>query len=590
MTQARPLDFAFGPLPRPDGGTRFRLWAPGQPGVTLECREGPAAGTHPMRSEPDGWWSVTLPAPSGTRYRFHLGNGPTVPDPASQAQDGDVDGWSVVVDHHAYRWQNDGWTTHPWPQSVIYELHAGAMGGFRGITAELPRLAALGVNTIELMPVNDFAGARNWGYDGVLPYAPDEAYGTPDDLKALVDAAHGHGLAVMLDVVYNHFGPAGNYWHSIAPDFFRKDKPTPWGDAIDFREAPVRDFFIENAIFWLTQYRFDGLRLDAVHAIPDPSFLPELSERVRAACGSRTVYLVLENENNDASLLETSFDAQWNDDAHHCLHVLLTGETDAYYADYADRPAGKLLRALTEGFVYQGEVSANLGHARGQKSGHLPPSAFVNALQNHDQVGNRAMGERIYSLASGEATRAALLVLLMSPAVPMLFMGDEYGSRRPFLFFTGFPDPDLAQAVREGRRKEFARFAAFTDPEQRERIPDPNHPDTFAASRPDAAEAGQPEQAAMAAHVSGLLKLRAARLAPRLAGTTLLNGAMLGETGLRVQWRLGDGAVLTLAAQLGPRAVECPPGSGPLLASSGDVAEGRLGPWSAAAWLSDPAL
>ncbi|WBV41948.1 malto-oligosyltrehalose trehalohydrolase [Pseudoroseomonas cervicalis] len=584
--------YAFGALPLAGGQTRFRLWAPGQPGVTLLRRDAPPL---PMRPEPDaeGWWRLEAEAPPGTRYRYALGDGPTVPDPASHAQDGDVDGWSIVTDHAAHRWKHDDWRTHPWPQSVVYELHVGAMGGFRGVIAALPRLAQLGVNTIELMPVNDFSGARNWGYDGVLPYAPDEAYGTPEELKTLVDAAHGHGLAVMLDVVYNHFGPAGNYWHSIAPGFFRDDLSTPWGEAIDFRRDAVRDFFIENALFWLREYRFDGLRLDAVHAIASDSFLPELSQRVRGAL-SRPVYLVLENETNDATLLERHFDAQWNDDAHHCLHVLLTGESEAYYADYADRPAEHLARSLAEGFVYQGETSKNLGHARGKPSGHLPPSAFVNAVQNHDQVGNRAFGDRIATLASTDALRAAQLVQLLSPPVPMLFMGEEFASERPFLFFTGFPSPELADAVREGRRKEFAKFAAFQDPERRARIPDPNHPDTFEASRLDPAERTRPPKAEYEAFVSALLALRRDRLAHRLAGAQSLGARVLGPAAVQAEWRLADGAVLGIAVQFGDEALPLtlPPHarlaeSAPGIADT--VASAELPPRSAFAWLQEPA-
>ncbi|MFC7552180.1 alpha-amylase family glycosyl hydrolase [Pseudoroseomonas wenyumeiae] len=402
---------SFGAIPLGGGTTRFRLWAPGHQAAEVVLDGRPSI---PLHKRPDGWWEAEGEAPAGTRYRYKLGNGMEVPDPASHAQDGDVDGWSLVVDPDAYQWQYPDWKGLPWPRAVIYELHAGLYGGFRGVIADLPRLAALGVNTIELMPVNDFAGLRNWGYDGVLPYAPDETYGTPDDLKALVDAAHGHGLSIMLDVVYNHFGPAGNYWGSIAPVFFHQDKNNPWGQSIDFTRPQVRDFFMENALYWLTEFRFDGLRLDAVHAIEDDSFLPELSARIHAATEGRHVHLVLENERNDATLLEKDFDAQWNDDVHHCLHVLLTGEHDAYYIDYADDPADHLAHALATGFVYQGNESRNLGHARGKPSAHLPPSAFVNALQTHDQVGNRAMGERIAQIAPPEGVRAALLLLLLS--------------------------------------------------------------------------------------------------------------------------------------------------------------------------------
>jgi maltooligosyltrehalose trehalohydrolase len=580
--------FTFGAIARDGGPTRFRLWAPGQSGVTLE-RDGQPDGA--MRRGDDGWWELEAEAPPGTRYRYRLGNGMSVPDPASRAQDGDVDGWSLVVDPASHTWRHPDWKGQPWARAVVYELHAGLYGGFRGIAADLPRLAALGVNTIELMPVNDFAGLRNWGYDGVLPYAPDETYGTPDDLKALVDAAHGHGISVMLDVVYNHFGPAGNYWGSIAPVFFHQDKANPWGQSIDFTRPQVRDFFIENALYWLTEFRFDGLRLDAVHAIGDDSFLPELSARVRAATAGRHVHLVLENERNDATLLETHFDAQWNDDVHHCLHVLLTGEHDAYYADYADDPAGRLARALSEGFVYQGEVSGNLGHARGKPSAHLPPSAFVNALQTHDQVGNRAMGERIAQIAPPGGVRAALLLLLLAPQVPMLFMGDEWASERPFLFFTGFTTDELADAVREGRRKEFARFPAFADPARREKIPDPNAVTTFTASQPDAAERMEPKHAAVEAFVARLLGQRRDVLGPRLEGATSLGAEKLGETGVRAQWRLADGAVLTIAAQFGPNAIPCPGGAGTLLAESREGlaaaldAEG-LGGLGAIAWLA----
>ena len=581
---------SFGAIPAAGGLTRFRLWAPGHTGVALE-REGQPST--PLHWETDGWWSLHTQAPPGTRYRFKLPNGLSVPDPASRAQEGDPDGWSVVTDPQAYQWQHPDWKGTPWPQSVVYELHVGLYGGYRGVVADLPRLAALGVTTLELMPVADFAGLRNWGYDGVLPYAPDETYGTPQDLKALVDAAHGHGLSIMLDVVYNHFGPSGNYWGAIAPSFFIEGKSSPWGQAIDFSRQAVRDFFIENALYWLTEFRFDGLRLDAVHAIEDDSFLTELALRVRNATAGRHIALVLENEHNDARPLEAHFDAQWNDDWHHCVHVLLTGEHDAYYADYASDTAQRLARALSEGFVYQGEESKNLGRTRGTVSTHLPPSAFVNALQTHDQVGNRAMGERIAQLAPAEGVRAALLLLLLAPQVPMLFMGDEWASETPFLFFTGFTTAELAEAVREGRRKEFARFPAFSDPKRREKIPDPNALSTFTASRPDTAERQRPHHAATEAFVASLLHQRKQALAPHLEGATSLGAEALGTTGVRAQWRLGNGATLTIAAQFGEDSLPCPPAPGVMLAESrsgiaGNLAEQGLPFHSAIAWLDAP--
>ena len=581
----------FGAVPQQGGATRFRLWAPGHSGVSLELQNKPS---QPLRKLDGGWWEAEAEAPADTRYRYTLGNGMTVPDPASRAQDGDVDGWSVVKDPAAHQWQHPDWNGLPWAAAVVYELHVGLYGGFRGVMADLPRLAALGVTHLELMPVNDFAGLRNWGYDGVLPYAPDETYGTPEDLKALVDAAHGHGLAVMLDVVYNHFGPAGNYWGAIAPVFFHADKNNPWGQSIDFERPEVRDFFMENALYWLTEFRFDGLRLDAVHAIDSASFLPELAGRIREATAGREIALVLENERNDASLLERDYSAQWNDDVHHCLHVLLTGEEDSYYKDYADKPAALLAKALSTGFVYQGEESKNLGHARGKPSGHLPPSAFVNALQTHDQVGNRAMGERIAQLAPPEGVRAALTLLLLSPQVPMLFMGDEWASERPFQFFTGFTDDTLAEAVREGRRKEFAGFKAFADPEHREKIPDPNAIATFNSSRPDPSERALPRHAAVEALVTRLLAARKAQLAARLSGATSLEAEALGDTGVLARWRLNDGAVLTVAAQFGEDEIALAAPTGTLLAESRDgvaeaAARGILPGFAAAGWIASEA-
>ncbi len=370
---------------------------------------------------------------------------------------------------------------------MLYELHVGALGGYAGVMERLPALAELGVSAIELMPLNDFPGARNWGYDGVLPYAPDSAYGRPEQLKALIDAAHGLGLMVMLDVVYNHFGPDGNYLHQYAKPFFLEGTHTPWGPAIDFERLEVREFFCDNALYWLNEYRFDGLRFDAVHAIDNDAWLREVADHVRAKVQhGRHVHLVLENERNTANLLDTHFTAQWNDDAHNALHVLLTGETEGYYRAYAQEPIRLLARVLSSGFAYQGEASpTHDGKPRGEASGHLRPTSFVMFLQNHDQIGNRAFGERLRSLCSADALRAATGLLLLSPQIPLLFMDEEYGSEQPFLFFTDYTG-DLADAVREGRRREFARFSAFADEKRRATIPDPNDPRTLAASAPPA--------------------------------------------------------------------------------------------------------
>jgi len=338
-------------------------------------------------------------------------------------------------------------------------------------------LRDLGFTAIELMPVAAFPGTRNWGYDGVLPFAPAEAYGTPDELKALIDRAHELGLMMMLDVVYNHFGPDGNYLSAYAPEFFRDEVHTPWGAAIDFRCHAVRRFFIENALYWIREFRFDGLRLDAVHAIEPKDFLVDLAREVRASTPGRHTHLVLENDANDAELLRDGFDGQWNDDFHHTVHVLLTGEGFGYYRDHVHDPAKRLARVLAEGFDYQGQTSQHRARARGSRSCDLSPASFVSFLQNHDQVGNRAGGERLIDLADEDALRAAIALLLLAPQIPLVFMGEEIGTRAPFLFFTDH-GPRLAQAVREGRAREFAF-------ETHKEMPDPNAIETFLASQPE---------------------------------------------------------------------------------------------------------
>ena len=513
-----------------------------------------------------------------------------VPDPAARAQADDVHGPSVVVDPHAYRWQHPEWSGRPWHEAAIYELHVGACGGFDGVRARLADLAALGVTAIELMPIADFPGARNWGYDGVLPYAPDAAYGPPDSLKAMIDHAHGLGLLVYLDVVYNHFGPDGNFLHAYASRFFRADRQTPWGAAIDFRQPVVRRFFIENAIYWLMEYRFDGLRFDAVHAIEGrDGFLAELAMEVRARVEpGRHVHLVLENDANEAAPLAAGFDAQWNDDGHHVLHHLLTGEADDYYADYATDPAKRLARCLAEGFVYQGEESSHRGGAlRGTPSAHLPPTAFVLFLQNHDQIGNRPFGDRLTRLADGEALRVATALLLLAPQIPLLFMDQEIGSERPFLYFTAHGD-ELAAAVREGRAREFAAHTRRADgaPE----LPDPNAEETFARSCPDPAQrTNDPGRGWLEFH-RRLLALRQREIVPRLAGATALGARALGDGAVVARWRMGDGAVLAIALNLGAEPVPFTLPAARELFTLGPAREaGALGPRSIAVTLGGDA-
>ncbi|AZF32395.1 Malto-oligosyltrehalose trehalohydrolase [Pseudomonas sp. R4-35-07] len=528
--------------------TRFALWAPDAFYVSVELQDGKSIA---MLPQADGWFEVEVACPAGTLYRFNIDGERDVPDPASRAQALDVHGWSRVVDPLAYEWRHSHWQGRPWHEAVIYELHVGAMGGYAEVEKQLPRLAELGVTAIELMPLAQFPGERNWGYDGVLPYAPHSTYGSPEQLKHLIDSAHGHGLAVILDVVYNHFGPDGNYLGQYAKGFFQEDVHTPWGAGIDFERREVRDFFLDNALMWLLEYRFDGLRLDAVHAIDNPEFLRELAQRVRQQVDTgRHVWLMLENELNQASLLEQDFDAQWNDDFHNVLHVLLTGETDAYYSDFAEQPTAKLARCLGEGFIYQGEPTRH-GHARGEPSAELPPTAFVAFLQNHDQIGNRALGERLHQLCSPQALKAATALLLLSPMIPLMFMGDEVNAAQPFLFFTDHHG-ELAQAVREGRRNEFADFAAFHDPEQRERIPDPNALTTFLQSKPSLVEN---EHAQLYRH---LLGLRHQYVVPHLPGSVALGAQVLADSAVTARWRLGDGSVLQIDLNLSAEPIDQP--------------------------------
>ncbi|HET9448626.1 MAG TPA: malto-oligosyltrehalose trehalohydrolase [Steroidobacteraceae bacterium] len=589
------------------GQGRFRLWAPAQASMTLVL-EGRAP--IPMQPAGDGWYECCVEGRAGARYRFALTDGTLVPDPASRFQPQDVAGPSELIDAREYRWLTGGWRGRPWEDAVIYELHLGAFtsdGTFRAAIDKLDHLASLGITAIELMPVADFSGNRNWGYDGVLPFAPDSSYGRPEDFKAFVDAAHARGLMVLLDVVYNHFGPVGNYLRAYAPQFFTQRHSTPWGDAINFDgpdSGPVREFMIHNALYWIDEYRLDGLRLDAVHAIVDDSpkhILAELAERVQklAAEQRRAVHLILENEANSARFLERTdaghprlFTAQWNDDVHHCLHVAATGETSGYYEDYPD-PRAMLARGLTEGFVYQGEPSVHQhGRPRGEPSRHLPAAAFVNFIQNHDQVGNRAFGERLTQLTTPQAVRAVAAVYLLSPATPMLFMGEEWGSSRPFTYFCDLPE--LAAAIREGRRKEFAGFPEFSSATARERIPDPNDPITFERARLAWSELEAATHSECLEWYRMLLTLRREMLQPLFRTRSTKAGfAFEGATGLRVCWEFEQRVQLSLLANLGAQAsIRASRPEGQIILAEGAKVEDstrtiELGPW-AVVWCLGP--
>jgi malto-oligosyltrehalose trehalohydrolase len=595
----------FGAEYRDDGSVRFRLWAPAARQVEL-CLAGTSVEI-PLERRDQGWFElVTDAAKPGTQYRFRINGEQEVPDPASRFQPQDVHGPSEVVRPDAFDWRDHAWRGRRWEEAVIYELHVGAFsspGTFSAVRDRLDYLADLGITAVELMPVADFPGRHNWGYDGVFLFAPDSVYGRPEDLKELVQSAHERGIMVLLDVVYNHFGPEGNYLRSYAPQFFTDRHRTPWGDGINFdgpESRVVRDFFIHNALYWLTEFHFDGLRLDAVHAIIDdstPHILTELADAVRSAIGAdHYVHLILENDRNQAHHLKRGehcrpmrYTAQWNDDIHHALHVLITGERDGYYLDYSERPLDQLGRCLSEGFAYQGEVSLHRnGERRGVPSASLPPTAFISFLQNHDQIGNRAFGERIIDLADPRAVRAAMAILLLAPSPPLLFMGEEFGAETPFLFFCDF-NKNLATAVTEGRRNEFACFARFNDPDQRERIPDPSADTTFEASRLNWSEIEQPGHAEWLRFYRRLLRLRCQHIVPRLLTGCVVdaNYEIQGDRGITVHWNFPRPAEdLILMANLGADSlsVSLPSDSNAIYASdelSADaLAQGMLPPWS----------
>ncbi len=541
----------FGAKLTADGAT-FRLWAPAAKRVEL-LLERPS----PLARGEDGWFEAKVRGvQAGTRYKFRIDGETDVPDPASAFQPEDVFGPSEVIDHAAYRWRAENWHGRPWHETVLLEAHVGAFtaeGTYRAMIDKLDHLATTGITALELLPIADFAGRRNWGYDGVLWYAPDSAYGRPEDLKLLIDEAHLRGLMVFLDVVYNHFGPEGNYLARYAPPFFTEAQ-TPWGSVIDYRVPQVRAFAIGNALYWLDEYRFDGLRLDAVNTIVEPGEIPilhdlSLAAGQLAAESGRHIHLVLENGENGAGLLDPSqnpprgkYRAQWNDDYHHAWHVKLTGERQGYYGDYQLSPLGDMARSFGSGFVYQGEASAFRGKPRGEASGSLSPTAFVNFLQNHDQIGNRALGDRLENLAKSEAIEAALAITLLAPFIPMLFMGEEWGSKTPFPFFCDFKG-GLAEAVRAGRRREYAwAYAGYGD-----KVPDPLNDATFQLAKLDWDNSRDSQRLAL---VRELLKLRRREIVPRLAGARF-GKAQASEDGLLIAyWRLGDGQKLTLAANL----------------------------------------
>ena len=558
----------FGATLRAGGGVDFRLWAPAAARCDLAL--GPEAGrVLPAERDAQGWWTCFDPASAdGTRYRWRINGTLLVPDPASRSNPDGVHAASGVVDPQAFEW-DDTWAGRPWSEVVLYELHIGAFtreGTFAAAAARLAQLAALGITAIELMPLSAFGGRFGWGYDGVLPYAPHAAYGTPQDLKRLIQQAHRLGIMVFVDVVYNHFGPDGNDLGAYAPAFFSQTHDGPWGAALNFDgpDSPtVRDFFIQNALYWIDEYRIDGLRLDAVHAIVDasePHLLEELSSRVRQAAGGRHVHLVTENENNVHQRLAARpeagrYDGQWNDDFHHALYVTLTGDTSTYYHDYGAQPVDLLARSLTHGMLFEGS-QRKPGGAR-QRCVAAPPQhlpAMVNCAHNHDQVGNRAFGERLTRLVPPAAAELATLLALLTPATPLLFFGEETGTETPFLYFADW-DGELRDAVREGRKHEFGHATGGG-----KTLPDPCSADTFRASHPDDLQRDSEAGQRWLRMVNDALAARRAVIVPRqdLLLTGKHRSQRAGATGIAVRWHYGDGAVLALDLNIGAQAIDIP--------------------------------
>jgi len=577
------------------GGARFSLWAPAAHEAALWYRPTPnaAARTLPANQADGGWWQASAAdAGAGTPYRWLIDGKLTVPDPASRSNPWGPHEPSVVTDPASHEWKTD-WAGRPWNELVFYELHVGSfspLGTYDGAIRKLPELAALGFTALELMPLAGFGGQWGWGYDGVLPFAPHAAYGSPQDLKRLVDEAHALGMCVFLDVVYNHFGPDGNYLHAYAPQFFSSSHASPWGAAINFDQegsAVVRDFFVHNALYWIEEFGMDGLRLDAVHAIADdsrPDILQELSARVRelATASGRLVHLVLENEKNQPARLSSSpepglYDAQWNDDFHHAVHVALTDESQGYYAKFARHPLALLARVLTHGFAFPEAASVAGGEP-------VPLSCMVNFIGNHDQIGNRAFGERLGQLAPAGGPELALLLALLTPAAPMVFMGDEFAASTPFLYFANW-DGSLRDAVREGRAREFGHAVTGDSV-----LPDPCDVATLRASRLQWDESDTSTGQTRRALVQRSLEARRTWLQPR--ARQLCAGGhtaeFVGERGLRVVWHYRDGAILSMEVNLGPDALDATPS-----ATAADTAavevfnhrwtgdERRWAPWSA---------
>jgi maltooligosyltrehalose trehalohydrolase len=544
--------------------TTFRVWAPGHASVDLVL-EDRAAAPRPLFQDADGYWQGEADdVHAGARYRYRLDgrDDQVFPDPASRFQPDGVHQPSEVVDPATFRWTDDGWQPPAFRDVVFYELHVGTFtpeGTYRAVIDRLPYLASLGVTAIELMPVADFPGAHNWGYDGAALFAPARCYGSPDDLRALVDAAHRHRLAVFLDVVYNHFGPDGAYANAFSPYYFTDAHRSPWGRGVNLDGAhnrPVRRFFIENALHWVSEYHFDGLRLDATHALQDtsrPHFLAELTTTVREQAGRQVMFVAEDHRNLTRLVTPVSgggdgLDGVWADDFHHQLRVRTAHDNQGYYRDFSGS-AADLATTIRQGWFFTGQHSGYLGEPRGTDPSRLSPRSMIICIQNHDQIGNRADGARLNQHIDAAAYRAATTLLLLAPETPLLFMGEEWAAESPFLFFTDHGE-ELGRMITEGRRNEFGAFSAFADADARQQIPDPQDPETFRRSRLDWQE---PLREPHAAHVrlhQRLLAIRRGSAAVRDATRASVTAVALDHDTVALGLACADGDALLVVARL----------------------------------------
>ena len=589
-------DHTWGPKLHADGSATFDIWAPALPSLAVEI----SGKVYPMSPIGGSWYSVTVKGvKSDSTYLYVLPDGSRVPDPASRFQPHGVFGPSRLLDHKAFGWTQNHWTGRPWEEHVFYEIHIGAFtaeGTFVAALERLPCLAEMGFTAVEIMPLAQFPGERGWGYDGVFPYAPHNAYGSPDDFKRFVDAVHRCGLAVYLDVVYNHFGPQGNVLPRLAPDFFQADNPTPWGDRLDFGQEAVRRFFLDNVIYWIEEYRLDGLRLDAVDQIEDvrdPHILQEISEAVRERFPDRHVHLVVENPANGTDLLANCcdgrrlFDADWNDEFHHAVHVAITGESSGHYEPFADAPFANTKKALAEGYLHEGKRTLPI---EPRPSASLPPTAFVHFLQNHDQVGNRACGDRLHTTIDRHVFRVLTEILVLSPQIPLFFMGDDHLSSRPFHFFSDY-EGEVADAIRANRPREAENFGGFPPGMRPEEIADPNDRGAFTRSKVAWDQADTHEASEWRRFLPDLLAVRKKHIVPRLAGAGGHAGAVVPseDTSIFIDWRL-PGGLFRLRANLSQETRDLDECLGQLVYASGPHTHGNcLEAWSTRLYIEPPA-